>query len=84
MTLADYDKMREALTGNPASVDAIALVFSGGRAQVCVRFHRAESWIELMSAPVASEDGLACGVDLRQPEAIAAAYDASASTEEIP
>lgn len=81
---ANYDKMRERLTGNPAPVDAIALVFREGRALVYVRFHRSDRWIELMSAPGTAEDGLACGVDLRQPEAIAAAYHASASTEEIP
>lgn len=84
MTCADYDKMLATLTGNPAPVDAIALVFREGRAIVSVRFHRSDRWIDLMSAPGTSEDGLACGVDLRQHEAIAAAYQASASTEEIP
>lgn len=67
--LASYDRVLDAGdNGNPTPVDAMALVFMNGRAVVCVRVC-GRRWVEVMSAPVTSADGLMCGVDGRKPEA---------------
>ena len=79
--LADYDRMLAEGDGNPAPVDAMALMFRDGRACVYVRLHGSDTWREVMSAPGTTPDGLACGIDCRQSNAIATAPFATASSE---
>lgn len=69
MTLDEYnleiDKLMMAASGpnHPAPIEAVALVFEDGRACVLLRSHG--QWREALSAPIGSEDGLACASDLR-------------------
>jgi hypothetical protein len=73
LTLSAYDQELAKSAGNPLPVDALALVFGDGRACVCVRIYGSSAWREIMSAPGTTEDGLACGVSLRSPDAFACA-----------
>lgn len=82
MTLDEYNDLLAKDGGNPAPIDAVALVFHEGRAHVFVRVHNSPAWLDLMSAPGSSDDGIACGVDLRQGVAVASAPFAAARPPE--
>jgi hypothetical protein len=67
-TLSDlFNQPDHMRGGNPFPLRGVALCFENGRARVMVQNTNSDDWVELLSAPAVSPEGLegvACAIDL--------------------